>query len=148
MKCLYSSTCVLLVNTGIHLPQYWPLNGSPALAFILRGVAVLTTQRPGNGAPAADSRTHPILFTAAQSLRITILGRSLCDALPSRRFSGWQLNKNCQRFLLPSCNKGCRKRRMYLPSVSSPTRHSLLTRHSKYLPSASSNSKGCQRRHS
>lgn len=47
-----------------------------------------------------------ILRTATQSPSLAVLGCSLYDALSSRRFSGWQLNKNCScrpplSFLLP-----------------------------------------------
>lgn len=40
----------------------------------------------------ADPYPHPLNFP--QSPPPLLLGRSLCDALSSRRFSGWQLNKN------------------------------------------------------
>jgi hypothetical protein len=119
--------------------------------LILRGAMIRTTQRPQNRAPAADSRAHPIQPAAAQSSHLAVLGRSLCDALSSRRFSGWQLNKNGQLHLFfPPATKGaCWKRRMCLPGVSSmPTRHQSLTRLAKYLPSPFPQLRGCQRRHS
>lgn len=87
------------------LPHPSPLNGHAALAFILfppvdsllssasaMGVAI---GRPVRGPPAADSRIRPILLAAAQSPPSQLRGCSLDDALSSRCFKRWQMNKNC-----------------------------------------------------
>jgi hypothetical protein len=56
------------------------------------GVAI---GRPVRGPLAADSRIRPILLAAAQSPSSPLRGCSLDDALSSRCFKRWQLNKNC-----------------------------------------------------
>lgn len=63
----------------------------PPLAPWPMGVAI---GRPVRGPPAADSRARRILLAAAQSPPSPRRGCSLDDALSSRCFKRWQLNKN------------------------------------------------------
>lgn len=69
------------------------------------GVAI---GRPVRGPPAADSRIRSILLPVAQSPPSPLRGYSLDDALSSRCFKRWQLNKNCSGrpsfFPLPPCS--------------------------------------------
>lgn len=90
MSCIVS-IAILLVQTLPRQLSVSLLLGKSPLLFYLRGTMVAACGRPVRRAPAAKS---PILRAAAQSSSLAVLGNSLYDALSSRRFSGWQLNKN------------------------------------------------------
>jgi hypothetical protein len=85
-------------------PPEWPrrpcvLPLLPPLTFFYppqcHGAMGVAIGRPVRGPPAADSRIRSILLPVTQSPPSPLRGCSLDDALSSRCFKRWQLNKNC-----------------------------------------------------